>query len=101
MTVLKTVSDGFHPEVGLVIIVKQRISTGIMTTTGIVRIDATSGETHSSVMFRDPAFGAVELDLPTTEEVGFGKKIFGIIDHNLHVSTLHNVFILRSNLFIA
>ncbi|PVG00098.1 DUF1620-domain-containing protein [Serendipita vermifera] len=84
MTVLKTVSDGFHPEVGLVIVVKQRVSSGILTTTGIVRIDATSGETNSSVMFRDPAFDTMELDLPATDDVSFGKKIIGIVDHNLH-----------------
>lgn len=86
MTVLKTASDGFHPEVGLVVEVEQMSATGERTTTtGMTRIDATTGSSQSTIMFRGPVNGVFEVDVPVTHQslaAGIGKKMVGMLDHD-------------------
>lgn len=83
-------SEGLHPELGLVVEVTQQDPKGeITTTTGMVRIDATAGTSQSSVIFRGPALDVMELDLPSSH-VG-GKKIIGMVDYDHKVSLIHNM----------
>jgi hypothetical protein len=89
MSVLKTVSEGFHPELGLVVQVEQLTTSGEWaTTTGMTRLDATTGSSQSTVMFRGPVLNVVEIDIPTAHQSiqsGVGKKMVGMIDSDNNV----------------
>jgi hypothetical protein len=89
MSVLKTVSEGSHPELGLVVQVEQLTTSGEWaTTTGMTRLDATTGLSQSTVMFRGPVLNVVEVDVPTAHQSiqsGIGKKMIGMVDHNNNV----------------
>jgi hypothetical protein len=90
MSVLKTVSEGFHPELGLVIQVDQLTANGeLITTTGMARLDATTGSSQSTVVFRGPVLEVVDVDVPLVHQSiqsGIGKKMVGMVDYNHNVS---------------
>lgn len=87
MAVLKTISEGLHPELGLVVEVKQTNPKGEMIiTTGMVRIDAVAGTSQSIVLFRGACLDAMELDLPVSSTAGIGRKLIGVVDENHKVS---------------
>jgi hypothetical protein len=92
MVVLKTVSEGLHPEVGLVVEVKQIDAKGEMfTSSGVVRIDAVAGTSQSIVLFRGPSLAAMELDLPASSTAGLGRKLIGVVDEHHKVSLVANL----------
>ncbi|CCA66499.1 hypothetical protein PIIN_00183 [Serendipita indica DSM 11827] len=85
MTVLKTVSEGFHPEVGIVVEVDRANNQGGRTlTTGLVRVDATTGSSHSIVLFHGPTLEVKEIDLPNPS-AGLGKKMIAVVDYDYKV----------------
>jgi hypothetical protein len=87
MAVLKTVSEGLHPELGLVVEIKQINPKGeTIITTGMVRIDAIAGSSQSTVLFRGPCLDVMELDLPVSPTTGIGRKLIGVVDENHKVS---------------
>lgn len=91
MSVLKTVSEGFHPELGLVVQVEQLTTSGEWaTTTGMTRLDATTGSSQSTIVFRGPVLNVVEVDVPIEHQSiqsGIGKKMVGMVDYNNNVRT--------------
>ncbi|KIM29172.1 hypothetical protein M408DRAFT_328872 [Serendipita vermifera MAFF 305830] len=95
MVVLKTASEGFHPEVGLVVEVEQMSPTGEWTTTtGMIRIEATTGASESTIMFRGSVLEVVELDVPVAYQsvnAGIGKKMVGMVDRDqkMHIFPHH------------
>lgn len=89
MIPLKTVSEGFQPEVGLVVEVDQSKDDGsVTTTTGMVRLDALTGTSQSTVVFRGPILEAFEIDVPLSIDTsGLGHKLIGMVDSDHKVSS--------------
>jgi hypothetical protein len=59
-------------------------------TTGMTRLDATTGSSQSTVMFRGPVLNVVEVDVPLAHQSiqsGVGKKMVGMVDDNNNVRT--------------
>ncbi|KAG8835265.1 hypothetical protein FRC17_004572 [Serendipita sp. 399] len=91
MVVLKTVSEGFHPEIGLVVEVDQADKTGGRSlTTGMVRLDATTGSSHSTILFMGETREVFEFELPTPS-IGNGRKMVAVVDqdYKLHIYPYH------------
>ncbi|KAG8838290.1 hypothetical protein FRC18_005206 [Serendipita sp. 400] len=91
MTVLKTVSEGFHPEIGIVVEVDQEAKTGGRSlTTGMVRLDATTGTSHSTILAIGETLDVFEFDLPTPS-MGNGRKMIAVVDqeYKLHIYPYH------------